>query len=141
MKTHYTAKELAGLPGLPGTEQRVNAMAKRENWLWQKRAARGGGREYAVTSLPKVTREYLAKNNTSVGFDDGLTPAAQAIFQQVEQMQLSADEKEQQRIAARAESATKFSSLPTWQQTAAKAKFSLLVACNTYITKFALVCC
>ena len=48
MKTNYTAKELAGLPGMPSTEQNVNARAKRENWPFQKRAGRGGGREYAV---------------------------------------------------------------------------------------------
>ena len=61
MKTHYAAKELAGLPGLPGTERAIQIMAGRENWSWQKRAGRGGGREYALSALPAATQNHLAK--------------------------------------------------------------------------------
>ncbi len=61
MKTHYAAKELAGLPGLPGTERAIQIMADRENWSWQKRAGRGGGREYALSALPAATQNHLAK--------------------------------------------------------------------------------
>ncbi len=58
-KTHYTAKELAGLPGMPGTDRRVRSKADNENWIFLKRSGRGGGREYAVSALPKITRDYL----------------------------------------------------------------------------------
>lgn len=61
MNTHYTAKELAGLPGLPSTERSVQRMADREAWPNRKRAGRGGGREYPVASLPAETREHLAR--------------------------------------------------------------------------------
>jgi putative transposase len=57
----YTAKQLAGLPGIPGTEQAINRMAKRENWPHRNREGRGGGREYAESALPTVTRAYFAK--------------------------------------------------------------------------------
>lgn len=61
MKTHYTAKELAGLPGLPTHFSAVILKADREAWHSQKRAGRGGGKEYAVSALPEETRKYLAR--------------------------------------------------------------------------------
>ena len=59
MKTHYTAKELAGLPGMPSAKKTVIALAARENWPWRKREGRGGGREYSIEALPAETREAL----------------------------------------------------------------------------------
>lgn len=61
MKSHYTAKELAGLPGLPGTERSIQRQADREAWPSQKRPGRGGGREYPLTALPPETREHLTR--------------------------------------------------------------------------------
>lgn len=65
MKAWFSAAELAGLPGLPGTVQMVNARAKREGWTWQKRAGRGGGREYAYASLPQRTRDHLLRRSVA----------------------------------------------------------------------------
>jgi len=59
MKSHYTAKELAGLDGMPGTERGVRKMADRDQWPFQTRAGRGGGREYAVVDLPEATKDHL----------------------------------------------------------------------------------
>ena len=61
MKSHYTAKELAGLPGLPGHLANVLKLADREAWPHQKRAGRGGGKEYPVAALPAETREHLTR--------------------------------------------------------------------------------
>jgi len=61
MKSHYTAKELAGLPGIPKTESAVIRLAAREAWPHQKRAGRGGGKEYPVAALPAETREHLTR--------------------------------------------------------------------------------
>lgn len=58
-KNHYTAKELAGLPGLPNSERGIQKLADREAWSFQKRAGRGGGREYPLTVLPAETRNHL----------------------------------------------------------------------------------
>lgn len=58
-KSHYTALELAGLPGIPSTERGVRKYAEREAWPSRPRAGRGGGREYPITALPKVTRDHL----------------------------------------------------------------------------------
>ncbi len=60
-KNHYTAKELAGLPGMPNTLKGVLQKADREAWPFQKRSGRGGGREYPLTALPEETRDYLLK--------------------------------------------------------------------------------
>ncbi len=59
MKSHYTAKELAGLTGLPGTERSVQRKADREQWPFRAKAGRGGGREYAIASLPEATKDHL----------------------------------------------------------------------------------
>lgn len=57
-KGWYTAQELAGLPGLPGTDRRVRAAAEKN--LWAIRAKeRGKGVEYALRSLPEPTRDYI----------------------------------------------------------------------------------
>ena len=54
LKTGYTAQELADmrLSSLPQTRIGVTKKAKREAWASKARAARGGGVEYALTSLP-----------------------------------------------------------------------------------------
>ncbi|MCX7563444.1 Mu transposase C-terminal domain-containing protein [Xanthomonadaceae bacterium XH05] len=55
----YSAAELAGLPGLPGTERGVRKMAEREQWPAQRRD-KGKGVAYAATSLPPQTQAALA---------------------------------------------------------------------------------
>lgn len=60
IKTYYTAAELAGLPGLKISERRIRDKAKRDGWNARNRAGVGGGKEYSITSLPQVTRDYLA---------------------------------------------------------------------------------
>lgn len=75
MKTHYTAKELAGLPGLNITERAIQIRADRENWPWQKRSGRGGGREYPITALPAETREYIARQSIVPAVKQAAVPA------------------------------------------------------------------
>ncbi|WP_224424408.1 DNA-binding protein [Modicisalibacter sp. MOD 31.J] len=55
----YSAKELAGLPGMPSTVQGVNTRAKAQGWEAQKRMERGGGYEYAFAVLPTETQNAL----------------------------------------------------------------------------------
>lgn len=61
MSHWYSAKELAGLPGVPGTDRRVRDRAERENWESKPNRARGGGRLYALTSLPTETQTALVQ--------------------------------------------------------------------------------
>jgi transposase InsO family protein len=60
MREWYSAAELAGLPGLPGTARRISARAQRDHWQHRPRRARGGGREYHISALPRETRAHLA---------------------------------------------------------------------------------
>lgn len=55
----FSARELAGFPGVPGTERNVRAMAEREGWTARPRVGRGGGMEYALASLPAATQAAL----------------------------------------------------------------------------------
>ena len=59
MKAWYSARELAGLPGMPGTERGIHKRAKRANWPSRPRKARGGGREYAFEALPPETQAAI----------------------------------------------------------------------------------
>ena len=54
----YTAAELAGLPGLPGTERGLLKAARRESWATRRRT-RGKGFEYSLASLPPETQAAL----------------------------------------------------------------------------------
>ncbi|MGK5613718.1 DNA-binding protein [Proteus mirabilis] len=55
-KEWYTAMELTGIGGLPKSPQGVNAKAKRESWLKQKRTNKqGNGVEYHYSCLPEET--------------------------------------------------------------------------------------
>ena len=59
MEGWYTASQLAGLPGLPGTERGVQKRARRDIWPSRPRQGRGGGREYPFHALPAATRAAL----------------------------------------------------------------------------------
>ena len=59
-RPHFSASELAGLPGMPTTARRVLERAKREAWPARPRTARGGGSEYPISCLPALTQAALA---------------------------------------------------------------------------------
>lgn len=54
----FAAADLAGLPGLPGTDRRVHTRAEKENWTRRQRV-RGKGSEYAFSSLPPATQAAI----------------------------------------------------------------------------------
>ena len=58
MTEWYTAAELAGLPGLPGTERRIRDRAAREQWQSRPRA-HGKGIEYHISALPLPAQAHL----------------------------------------------------------------------------------
>lgn len=63
MKQWYSARELLGLPGMPTFRENVARKARVENWQFRQRSGRGGGREYALESLPQVTQAALSAPN------------------------------------------------------------------------------
>ena len=58
MKEWFSASELAGLPGLPGTDRGVRKAADRDGWKSRKRL-KGKGSEYHLSSLPAETQAHL----------------------------------------------------------------------------------
>ena len=58
-KEWISPKELAGLTDMPATHSAVVRRAKRENWESRPRVGQGGGREYALASLPVETQDAL----------------------------------------------------------------------------------
>ena len=54
----YSAKELAGLPGMPGTERGVKKAAERNSWEGQQRLS-SKAIEYAFAVLPTETQNAL----------------------------------------------------------------------------------
>ncbi len=59
MKTWFTAVELAGIKGMPSTQQSVTRKAKREHWMAKYRTGQGGGKEYHIDYLPSETQAAL----------------------------------------------------------------------------------
>lgn len=58
MHNWYSARELAGLPGMPGTERAIQLRAKRERWEGQGRLG-SKAVEYRFTALPPETQTAL----------------------------------------------------------------------------------
>ncbi|AJO81681.1 DNA-binding protein [Pseudomonas sp. MRSN 12121] len=58
MRNWFTAQELAGLPGLPGTARNIKAMAARERWEGQGRLG-SKAIEYRFAALPEETQAAL----------------------------------------------------------------------------------
>lgn len=58
---YFNAQVLAGhqLPGLPGTRNGIEKLAKRENWPSRPRSGKGGGVEYPLTCLPPAAQTAL----------------------------------------------------------------------------------
>ena len=66
-----SAKDLAGLPGMPGTRRGVLDRASREGWPSRSEATRGGYVvRYRIDALPDATRSALALGRAAN--DDGL---------------------------------------------------------------------
>lgn len=61
LKTHYSAKELLllSLTHLPNSVQGIIYQAKKQGWISQKRVGKGGGFEYALTSLPVEVQDEI----------------------------------------------------------------------------------
>jgi len=126
VKTYCTAEQLKGLPDMPKTAKGIWDLGVKGKIERRKKEV-GKGFEYAIASLPLATRKALAAQNTTVGY-------APDAVQYAEQIQLSAEQKEQQRQAARAESLAMFERLPDWKKQSAKAKLEIIKACHYYIT-------
>ncbi len=61
MKEWYTAAELMGLPGLPGSERRIRDRAQKDAWTSRQRQGKGGGLEYHLCSFPDAARNELVR--------------------------------------------------------------------------------
>lgn len=72
MKEWFAASDLAGLPGLPGTERGVNKMGDRGE-LSRRPRERGKGWEYAFATLPTQAQAALLKR---FGAPSAVTPPA-----------------------------------------------------------------
>lgn len=80
MKEWLGASELAGLPGMPGTDRAIRDAANRHGWTTRKRIGRGGGVEYHIDSLPQETQAHLyALSGEPTAAADHLRDTAQMI--------------------------------------------------------------
>lgn len=62
MKLWFSAKELAGIGGLSKHPSNVNRLARKEKWQSQPlKGVKGGGVEYALSSLPELVQIELQK--------------------------------------------------------------------------------
>lgn len=66
MKAWFTAQELAGLPGMPGTERGTLKWLKK-NLATNRPKVRSKAREYHLLSLPRETQKYIAQHPSMFG--------------------------------------------------------------------------
>lgn len=95
----YTLTELAemGLPGLPGSRQKLAAMADREGWepLAEARAGSGGGVVYSPRVLPREAQAALLARDT-------VTDAVTAVMRVREWVRLGRSKADAVRYATKA---------------------------------------
>ncbi|HGN0869511.1 Mu DNA-binding protein [Providencia alcalifaciens] len=85
-KLWFTAKELAGLEGLPSSPQGINLMARREGWKSRrKRGVQGKAVEYYMESLPSEIQGQLSLHEPSAPYQaqrvDALQIWSEAYYQ------------------------------------------------------------
>ncbi len=136
MREWYAASELAGLPGLPGTVQRIGAIAKLRGWQSRRRAARGGGYEYHLSSLPDAAQTRLKADSDMARITEivAAIPAPEAPQIPAEQKPDPAED-ERARQRRRVEGLAKFSALaPTHtKRLRAKGREWLVLACGQIV--------
>lgn len=93
----FSAAQLAGLPGLPTTVQRVNSKAIREGWQSRPRKARGGGLEYSLTSLPTEAQAALVAIRSKEAASAGQLEARKLKLK--EDLQVAANDSQRGRFA------------------------------------------
>lgn len=77
-KMWFTAKELAGLEGLPTSPQGINLMARREGWQnRRKRGVQGKAVEYYLDSLPIEIQSQLSVCEPSAVYQSQRTDTLQ----------------------------------------------------------------
>ncbi|ROO28226.1 transposase domain-containing protein [Salinisphaera orenii] len=70
----FSAADLAGLPGMPGSTRGVNKAAAREGWSSRKRR-KGKGYEYAFDDLPAETQAAILKHSCAASPQGAALPA------------------------------------------------------------------
>ncbi|MCW8856081.1 MAG: Mu transposase C-terminal domain-containing protein [Kangiella sp.] len=83
MNRWLTVKQIAGLPGVPGTERAVRIKAKKEGWA-KKRAKKGKGMLYDLNSLPAITQAHLLKNESPASKDECLVYSRELLWRDYE---------------------------------------------------------
>ena len=91
-----SARELAGIPGMPVDRNNVRRRAEREGWDCRTRAGKGGGREYHVTSLPVETQQALGWDPLATEDFEGLDRALVAETEEAPGAELDPQPEERQ---------------------------------------------
>ncbi|WP_321367653.1 DNA-binding protein [uncultured Desulfuromusa sp.] len=112
---NYTAKELAGLPGLPKSQKGVIARAKSKKWPRIRRNGKGGGYAYPLTALPQETQDHLLKI-TLTGSD----------IQTVSSSDTDLVETTESQLPTMADIHLQLAPLKTWQQQTMDARLAFI---------------
>lgn len=75
MNEYFTPQDLAGLPGMPGSEAGVRRRARAEGWDGRRRAG-SKAREYHVSQLPDETRAAISTPQRTVNGHAAISSAA-----------------------------------------------------------------
>ncbi len=115
MKEYYSAKELAGMPGMPGTERAVQMRAQKDSGQSRPRQGKGGGREYHISSLPDDTRAAILAQEAGLPADPASDPEALQAHLASRRINLSPAELADPVMQAKLACARAYESCPAYQ--------------------------
>lgn len=95
LKTHYPIAELLKLKllNMPTAHKNALALFERENVEWRKREGKGGGKEYALSSMPQALQDEI-RNKFAVSIVKAKPKSLPADLRQVELKTLTEKQRE-----------------------------------------------
>lgn len=129
-KEWFSAAQLAGLPGMPGSDRGVERRAQKEGWSRRRRSGRGGGFEFYVSALPTDTRNALNVPDAEALVPD--TEAAKTGKLESTKLKLREDLTSQMAHNRQLESLKQSISLPERSACRLDAKLAMLRACEAF---------
>lgn len=96
----YSASELAGLPGLPGTTAAIRNRSRRSGWTVRLVQGSHNAMEFHISSLPEETREHLGDFSTNDEIEQKEIEQTRTVASDSHPAQSYIDDQQRYRMAA-----------------------------------------
>ncbi len=111
MNEWFSARELAGMQGLPETVRAIQIKASKKDWQSRKRQGRGGGFEYHISALPEATQHHIRTERVNAIMAEKY-PQSEPVIVPGEQARDELAEEQAEKRMIRSRGAAEFASIP-----------------------------